>query len=274
MESAELTNLSKSHDLDMEIACPNCEGSAAVHWKILSFWKCSSCNLIFRYPLPLENRIIELYEKSWTSPSECRSETGGTELSLARSYARKLADALELPDFGGLRILDFGAGRGDALTALSELGADVYGVEPFGYQRLVDKGFKVFRTLDEIPEQFTFDGIITMDVVEHLRSPWDEINRFGRMLNEGGFIYISTPNADSLRAKIEGENWREALRPGHFVLFTGDSLETVLDRAGYENRKRLRWYIKYNKNNLNNLLSYFLQMAQIDGELRYLIRLS
>jgi len=274
MEKAELTNSSKAHALDMEIACPNCEGSAAAYWKSLSFWKCSSCGLIFRYPLPIASGIVELYEKSWTSPSENRSETGGTELSLARSYARKLADALELTDFKGLRILDFGAGRGDALTAFSELGADVYGVEPFGYQGLVDRGFKMFRTLDEIPERFTFDGIITMDVVEHLGSPWDEINRFGRMLNEGGFIYISTPNADSFRAKIEGENWREALRPGHFVLFTGDSLETLLDRAGYKNRKRLTWYINYKNNNLHNLLSYLLQVAQIDGELRYLIRKS
>lgn len=274
MEKVELTDISGAHYLYMNVACPYCGGSTSSLWKSLNFWKCSSCSLIFRYPLPGERHIVELYEKSWSSPSECRSETGGTELSLARSYARKLADALELPDFRGLRILDFGAGRGDALTAFSELGADVYGVEPFGYQRLVDNGYKVFRTLDEIPETITFDGIVTMDVVEHLGSPWDEINRFGRMLNVGGFIYISTPNADSLRAKIEGENWREALRPGHFVLFTGDSLETVLDRAGYKNRKRLRWYINYKQNNLYGLLDYLLQMAQIDGELRYLIRKS
>lgn len=274
MEKVELTNLSGTHYSYMNVVCPYCEGGTSALWESLNFWKCSSCSLIFRYPLPNESYIVELYEKSWTSPSECRSETGGTELSLARSYVRKLAEALELTDFKGLRILDFGAGRGDALTAFSELGADVYGVEPFGYQGLVDRGFKMFRTLDEIPERFTFDGIITMDVVEHLWYPWEEISRFNPMLNQGGFIYISTPNADSLRARIQGEKWREALRPGHFVLFTSDTLEMVLDRTGYKNRKRLRWYINYNKNNLHNLLGYLLQTAHIDGELRYLIRKS
>lgn len=274
MEKVELTNLSETHCSNMNVVCPYCEGSTFALWKSLNFWKCSSCGLIFRYPLPNDSYIVELYEKSWTSPSEYRSETGGTELSLARSYARKLADALELPDFRGLKILDFGAGRGDALIALSELGADVYGVEPFGYQRLKNQGFKVFQTLDEIPERFTFDGIVTMDVVEHLGSPWDEINRFGRILNENGFIYISTPNANSLRAKIEGKNWREALRPGHFVLFTGDSLEILLNRAGYKNWKRLTWYINYKNNKLYGLLGYLLQMTKIDGELRYIIRKS
>lgn len=274
MEKAKLTNTSKAYALDLEIACPYCEGSAEAQWKRLSFWKCPSCGLIFRYPLLDEDSVTELYERSWTSPSENRSETGGTSLSLARIYARKLALELGLKDFRGLRILDFGAGRGDVLTALSELGADVYGVEPFGYEGLVERGFKMFRTLDEIPEGLTFDGIITMDVVEHLGSPWEEISRFNPLLNEGGFIYISTPNADCLRAKIEGEKWREALRPGHFVLFTGDSLEMMLDRLGYKNRKRLRWYIKYNGNNIHNLLGYILQTARIDGELRYLIRKS
>lgn len=271
MMSTKSSNMPETRTLDTKMLCPNCEGSSSEHWKSLNFWKCMSCALIFRHPLPMESKIIELYERSWTSPSENRSETGGTSLSLARLYARKLADALNVTNLSGLRILDFGAGRGNALIAFAELGADVYGVEPFGYQRLVNMGFKMFRNLDEIPEGFYFDGIITMDVVEHLGSPWDEINRFGRMLNEGGFIYISTPNAESLRARIEGERWREALRPGHFVLFTGGSLEGLLDRAGYKNRKRLKWYIKYREDSLHNLMGYLLQMVRIDGELRYLI---
>jgi len=274
MENAQLTNTSNDYTLETKIFCPYCKTDATEHWRKLSFWKCPSCRLIFRYPLPEKDHIVELYEDSWTSPFENRSETGGTSLTLALIYARKLADTLELKDFRGLRILDFGAGRGDALTALSELGADVYGVEPFGYESLIERGFKMFRTLDEIPEGLTFDGIITMDVVEHLTSPWDEIKRLDSLLNTGGFLYISTPNADSLRAKIEGDKWREAMRPGHFVLFTGDSLEKMLDRAGCKNRKRLRWYINYTKNSIHNLLVYFLQAVHIDGELRYLIRKS
>jgi SAM-dependent methyltransferase len=274
MEKVERRYNLKSHALDQQISCPYCNVKSVIHWEGLSFWRCPSCGLVFRYPLPNGRSVVELYENSWTAPFENRSETGGTSLNLARVYARKLADSLNRKDFSGLRILDFGAGRGDALTALSELGADVYGVEPFGYDGLVEKGFKMFRTLDEIPEEFTFDGIITMDVVEHLESPWEEIKGFSRLLKEDGFIYISTPNVGSLRAKIEGEKWREAVRPGHFVLFNQDSLENMLERLGYKSMKRLRWYLKYDQNNIHKLLGYILQTVRIDGELRYLIRKS
>jgi len=272
MEQAKYTDAPNSHTLEAEITCPYCGTDASARWRKLNFWQCSSCELIFKHPLPDMDKVVELYENSWTSPTVNRSETGGTSLELARKYAVKLAQTLKLKDFTGLRILDFGAGRGDILTALTELGADVYGVEPFGYEGLVEKGFNMFRTLDEIPEELKFDGIITMDVVEHLGSPWDEISRFDGLLKNGGFVYISTPNAGSIRARIEGEKWREALRPGHFVLFNGVSMERMLKRAGYKNPKRLRWLINYTDNNLRNVMGYLLQVAHIDGELRYLIR--
>lgn len=274
MEKVERTYEFKSHALGQQIFCPYCNGETVIHWESLSFWKCLSCSLVFRFPLPDGHSVVELYEDSWNAPFENRSETGGTSLDLAVVYARKLADTLELKDFKGLRILDFGAGRGDAMTALSRLGADVYGVEPFGYEDLVERGFKMFRYLDDIPEGMTFDGIITMDVVEHLTTPWVELKGLNSLLNKDGFLYISTPNADSLRAVVEREKWREALRPGHFVLFNQNSLENMLAGLEFKNIKRLRWYLKYNENKIHNFLGYMLQTVGIDGELRYLIRKS
>lgn len=269
-----MVNTSNGNALDVKIGCPYCKGSTTTHWKSLNFWRCSSCSLIFRYPLPDENSVVDLYEKSWTSPSENRSETGGTSLALARTYVRKLADTLELKDFSGLRLLDFGAGRGDTMTALSELGADMYGVEPFGYDNLKNQGFQVFRTLDEIPENLTFDGIYTRDVIEHLRTPWVEIQKFKDLLVENGFIYVATPNASSLSAKIYGEKWREAVRAGHLLLFTPSCLETVLGLSGYKKYERLKWFIQYSENPLRSILQYTLKTFHIDGELHYLVRKS
>lgn len=274
MEKVERPYNFKSHAMDQHIFCPHCSGETVMHWKNLSFWKCLSCSLVFRFPLPDGHSVVELYEDSWTAPFENRSETGGTSLELAVVYVKKLAETLKRNDFRGLRILDFGAGRGDAMTVLSELGADVYGVEPFGYQGLVERGFKMFRTLDEIPEGLAFDGIITMDVVEHLMTPWVEIKRLYNLLNTDGFLYISTPNTDSLRAVMEGEKWREAGRPGHFVLFNQNSMENMLEGLEFKSIKRLRWYLKYNENKMHTFLGYMLQTVGIDGELRYLIRKS
>ena len=82
--------------------------------------------------MPTQEELDALYAKSWQNPERFRSETGGTELGLARIYAKLLAGSLRLRNLKGLRILDFGAGRGDMLKALMELGAEVVGVEPYG----------------------------------------------------------------------------------------------------------------------------------------------
>src|SRR5205823_4085133 len=148
-----------------------------------------------RHPLPSEKDLAKIYQKSWLDPYEYRSETGGTDLDLARTYVRRLANSLGFKDFSGLKILDFGAGRGAMLTALKELGADVCAIEPFGYQFLENKGFITFRTLDEIPVGIIFDGIVAIDVIEHLYAPWNELRRFLEILKDSGWVYISTVNA-------------------------------------------------------------------------------
>jgi len=274
MESVQLVNTDHNYILQKDAKCPCCYNETIIQWRALNFRKCSSCELLFRYPYPEEEDLVKLYQDSWKDPLENTSETGGTSPDLADVYVSKLASSLNLKDFDGLKILDFGAGRGATMAALSELGADVYGVEPFGYENLQNQGFKIFRTLEEIPNNLTFDGIVTRDVIEHLRTPWFEIQKFNDLLVENGFIYIATPNADSLRAKIHGEKWREAVKAGHVVLFTPYCLETVLDLSGYKGYERLKWFIQYSKNPLRNILQYALQTFHIDGELHYLVRKS
>ncbi len=250
--------------------CSFCHGTMRLYWREVNVWKCSSCGLLSRHPLPSEKDLAKLYQKSWSDPYEHTSETGGKDLDLARNYARRLASSVGFKDFSGLKILDFGAGRGAMLTALEELGADVYAVEPFGYQFLESRGFVTFRTLDEIPEGVVFDGIVAIDVMEHLYAPWNELRRFSQILKDSGWVYIATPNACGLNAKIFRSGWQEVLKPGHLIFFTPRSLQAVLTRCGMRRSRRLRWFIKYNDNPVRTLLHYFLQTLGLGGELSYL----
>jgi len=156
------------------------------------------------------------------------------------------------------------------LAALAYLGADVYAIESFGSHFLRERGYKVFRTLDEIPKGLLFDGIVTIDVLEHLTTPWNELKRFMEICKTNSFVYIATPNVGGLNARIYGSRWREALNPSHLVLFTPRSLEQVLASCGYKRYRRLRWFIRYSRNPALLLLRYPLQASRLDGELRYL----
>lgn len=255
--------------------CPFCSHREInVYSSALSVWRCLSCGLLFMNALRSEVESAELYKNAWADPRDHEDETGGTNLKLARVYLQKLIPFLCLRNFKKLKILDFGAGRGNILIALSELGADVYGIEPFGYEYPKDKGFKVFRGIEEIPKGFLFDGIIAIDVIEHLFSPWDTINKLYGLLNAAGWFYIATPNANSLNAKFFVSHWREFRNLSHIYFFNSCCIEKIFTKLGIVQYKRIRWFIRYNSNPLQNLAHYFLQFFRLDGELRYVLRKS
>jgi hypothetical protein len=107
--------------------CYFCGGKSANLWQVVNVWKCSSCGLLFKHPQPSEVDLEELYRKAWLEPHERTTETGGTSIWLARIYAGQLVGSLKFDNFSGLRILDFGAGKGAILQALSELGKGLDG---------------------------------------------------------------------------------------------------------------------------------------------------
>lgn len=125
--------------------CPYCGSDHILHiWPESSFDQCRSCLLYFRNPMPWQEELDELYNRSWSNPEIQRSETGGTDDCLAYVYARKLARSLGRRDLQDLKIMDFGAGRGAMLKALERLGARAVGVEPYGFEYLQSQGFEAY----------------------------------------------------------------------------------------------------------------------------------
>ena len=218
--------------------------------------------------MPTKEELDELYNNSWSTPEKATSETGGTDERLAKIYARKLAKSLQRRNFQGLRILDFGAGRGAMLKALREMGADACGVEPYGMEYLQTQGFEVYQDLSDVSGPF--NGIVMIDVFEHLHHPWLIIKDLYNMLSEGGWIYIATGNPLGLNARITQGNWREAKKAGHLVWPTPKLMEEILKWASFRNVKRLRWLVRYSNNPLKRGLHALMQLTRLDGALRYL----
>ena len=154
-------------------------------------------------------------------------------------------------------------------TALLNDGADVYAVEPYGYHFLKQKNITVFKDISEIPADIKIDGVVSLDVVEHLPRPWDDMHTIYQVLIPGGWIFVSTPNANSLNARINGAEWREAHRRGHLFLFNSLSLAKVLRESGYMKINRLYWNVIYDKNPIVKIKDWGLQLLRLDGELRF-----
>lgn len=252
------------------VFCPVCQSDAKLLWPSPKFVRCRGCGLLFRHPLPAPELLHELYETSWQDPQEHRTETGGTDLDLARIYAHRLASSLGRRNFEGLVMLEYGAGRGEFSRALQEMGAAVFAVEPYGCEYLNKQGITAFHRLEELPVNLHFDGIVTQDVIEHLSAPKDVLAACRTRLKPGGWIFVATPNVEGLNARITRARWREACKPGHLLLFAPATLREALRRSGFLRPERLRWLVPYSKSFARRSQNCLLQLLRLDGELRFL----
>ena len=247
--------------------CPFCNNINIIPiWKTINFDYCKNCDLYFRNPMPTEKELNKIYKDSWSEYKT--SEIGSTNEKLAKIYAFNLLHSLGKKDFSNLKILDFGAGQGAMLNILKKLGADAYAFEPFGFTYLKSKGYeKIYKRIEEI--KVLFDGIIMIDVLEHLNTPWETLLVLQKKLVKEGWIYISTCNPKGLNALITKENWREACKKGHLVFTSANTLEKMLLYAGFKKIQRLKWYIRFHYFPWY-FVDYILQFFKLDGELRYL----
>lgn len=250
--------------------CPHCNGHITTYWRGYSY--CINCHLILKSPMPSQAELTALYNSSWEAPKLNQNETGAMSHVFAYSYVQKLLQNLGVDNLQNQRILDFGAGRGEMLSVLAEVGADGYGVEPFGHEHISRRGFPVFQSLQEIPKHMRFHGIFAGSVVEHLYQPWDTLAQLYNLLEANGWIFILTPNAASLNARLTRGQWREATKAGHLVLFSPQTLQTLLYKVGFVEVQRMPMYIDYQQGTIKNVFHNFLESVGLEGELKYFAR--
>jgi SAM-dependent methyltransferase len=69
-------------------------------------------------------------------------------------------------------------------------------------------------------------------VIEHLPNPKETLQEIKRILRKDGLLLITTPNFDSINAKIFKENWFPLEIPRHLYLFTPVTLKKLLNSVG------------------------------------------
>jgi len=216
--------------------------------------------------------MAEMYRTGWESPVQNTRETGGTDRRIGDIYADRLMRTLGRADLQGTRLLDFGAGRGDFLWSLAAAGAEVVGIDAYGWSYLQNQGLEAYPNTDSLNARDRFDGIVSVDVVEHLVRPWETLRNLKRHLADDGWLYVTTPNVQSAAARLHRTDWKEARKPHHLLFFSPATLEQTLRWAGLEAFQRLRWRVPYARSRPRAILQMALQMAGWDGQLRYLAR--
>jgi SAM-dependent methyltransferase len=143
------------------------------------------------------------------------------------------------------RVIDVGAGSGAFSKRLLNHGYNVEAIEirPDAFQvpDVPVHALDLQRDwAEELPQQV--DGLVTLEVFEHLENPWHFARQCAAALRPGGVLVMSTPNIESSRSRIEfllraefrffGE---QAYRKvGHVTSMTTQQIGWCFGQAGLE----------------------------------------
>jgi len=142
------------------------------------------------------------------------------------------------------RILEIGCGQGQFISQFEVQDWQRFVIEPYAKTQNL-KSIKVFKTkLEKAKLVANYFDIITMwHVLEHLDRPKEGLKKIYQALKPTGVLILSTPNSDSLGARLTGKNWFHFDWRHHHQLFNEKQLRKLFSQAGFKllNTKYLTW---------------------------------
>lgn len=198
-----------------------------------SFRACSSCGVLFQYPLPTAQSLRAMY-----TPVYRAHQRGGPFGLLkhiqATLHAIRLRRHISTPVS---TILELGCGAGHLLIALRRAGfVNLCGVDWTISADLVKSAPSIAFIEHDITSfvpPAPVDVILINNVVEHVLEPRILLERYRAYLKQGGRIILLTPNAESISRNIFGRFWSGLHSPWHMYVFTARSLSIVAGGAGF-----------------------------------------
>ena len=141
------------------------------------------------------------------------------------------------------RVLDVGCGNGSFMERAIEAGWRAMGIDtdPVVVADCSARNLDVhLGTLETFPAaEETFDFVTLNHVIEHVHDPVGVLKTCHRLLKPGGFLWLVTPNINSIGHMLFAEHWRGLEPPRHLVLFNPVSLDLALSLAGFPKTRRL-----------------------------------
>jgi SAM-dependent methyltransferase len=156
---------------------------------------------VFRDIIPA--RFQQIHDEAFQDSEYLESSVAFT----GRQPSTALWQALSL---SGTSVLEIGPGSGHLLAAAQQAGCSVEAVESSKVHRNYIHDVwgigSLYSTIDEVPEDRSYDAIVAINVFEHVYDIADFLRFIRKALAPGGTFFLSTPNGLSLEATIL-RNW-------------------------------------------------------------------
>jgi 2-polyprenyl-3-methyl-5-hydroxy-6-metoxy-1,4-benzoquinol methylase len=198
----------------------------------LTIVRCKRCGLLLQNPRDDAATLARVYgglaDRVYEEEDASRSASAAEHLALVEAYRSERG-----------RLLDVGCASGLFVAAAHARGWQARGADASAWsierarERCPSARFDV-GTLESLElERESFDVVTLFDVLEHVDDPRGALVRVGGWLRPGGLLVMSLPNSGSWIARLMGRRWVLLLRE-HLWYFSPDTVEALLQRAGYE----------------------------------------
>lgn len=190
--------------------------------------KCKTCGFVFAKKIPTHQELLEVY--SYYARNDQISD-----ITLKRYD--ELFTRFEKYRLNN-NIIDIGAGDGQLISRAKLHKWNSYATE-FDDQSVElcrQKGVIVHKgKLDAANyEPGFFDVIFSIEVIEHINNPIEEIKNFHKILRKGGLVYVTTPNLNSISHTLLKDKWNIFHYPEHLCYYTPKTIEKLFTQAGFK----------------------------------------
>jgi 2-polyprenyl-3-methyl-5-hydroxy-6-metoxy-1,4-benzoquinol methylase len=199
--------------------------------KIWDLSRCQNCQYIFANPSPSLEFISSLYSEVEDPLYE--EEARGRSKNFLRilSYLERIH-----PPQGTL--FDVGAATGIFLNLACQRGWQVDGIETSSWAvQLAKEKYNIHLRKGSFEEadlkKNSFAVVTMIDFIEHTPHSFQALVKAREILSPDGVLVLVTPDINSLAAKIAGNRWWH-FRAGHLAFFNSKSLNTLLQRSGFQ----------------------------------------
>jgi len=237
-------NFYNKHNTDfVNVNCPACGGIGDLFFEKYGFNHklCRNCKTIFCSPRPTEE-LLDIYYNQYESLKMW------TKLLLETDLDRKIlqheprvnkiisAMSQKREKNGGIAV-DIGAGSGAFSNCLKkskyfskiialDLSEDCVSVcKKNGLDA-------VCGTIWDLNDN-SVDLICMNDLIEHLFDPLNFLKKCHKILRNGGYISIATPNGEGFDFKLLEKDTENITPPEHLNYFNCFSINSLLERAGF-----------------------------------------
>ncbi len=200
-----------------------------------SYYRCYSCGLLSLSPQPAVDDLHDHYQE-YLPLSNQEIDDWGFEMAPVIESSADFLDQ-NFPEPG--RLLDIGCGYGFFLEAMAKRGWQVEGVElskpAAEIARSKNIGNIYSCAVEEMGDIGLFDVVTMFYVIEHVADPLQTLQNVAKLLKPGGVLVLRYPNTSPL-LKFSGNLARKLKlmqAPSHLYDFSGDSMELLLDKAGF-----------------------------------------